>query len=68
MITLEAITGFIGTACLGSFAWVFQLGNRVTKVETKVEDLPTLINSQFEALDQRLERIERAMNGSLHRY
>lgn len=51
---------------LGIFGWAVQLGSRVTRLETQQPDLKELINTQFEDVSRRLDRIERAMNGSLH--
>lgn len=62
---LEAITATLGLAVLGVFGWAFQISNRVTKVETQIEDLPKLINTQFAEVNRRLSRIERGMNGHL---
>lgn len=61
---VETFLGIFGAAFLGIFGWVFQLGNRVTKIETRQDGLPALIAVQFEAVNQRLDRIERAMNGT----
>lgn len=63
---LNTFITLLGTAMIGGFAWIFQLGNRVTAMEIKQEDLPTLINMRFEEVARRLDRIERAMNGSLN--
>lgn len=61
-----AIFGGLTVSCL---AWIFQrafvLGTRVTILETKQADLPTLINAKFDEVNRRLGRIEAAMNGSL---
>lgn len=63
---LPLITAILGSSAFaGVFGWIFQLGNRVTTVEVKQEDLPTLINTKFDSVNQRLDRIERAMNGHL---
>lgn len=63
---ITALLSILGSgAFLGAFGFIVQLGNRLTKVETKQEDLPDLINSQFSDLSRRLDRIERAMNGAL---
>lgn len=63
--------GIAGTAVVGIFGWVFQRGfilsNRVTVVETHQKDLPNLIEVQFASVNQRLDRIERSMNGFLHK-
>lgn len=63
----EAFLTILGTATIGAFAWLFQLGNRVTKTEVRLESLPELLKSHFDSIDSRLERIERSMNGHFHR-
>jgi hypothetical protein len=65
---LEALVGILGTAVLGVFGWSFSISNRITKMETKQEDLPKYLDAKFDGLDARLERIERAMNGSLSKH
>jgi hypothetical protein len=51
-------------AFLAVVGWAANIGNRVTKIETRQEDLPALITAKFDAVEQRLDRIERAMNGN----
>ena len=62
---LETIVGILGTAFLLVVGWTIQLGNRVSVTETKQMDLETLINTRFDAVDDRLDRIERSLNGYL---
>lgn len=63
---LSTILGILGSgAFVAAFGWVLQLGNRITILETQQPDLKELINSQFDDVSQRLDRIERAMNGAL---
>ena len=62
---LETIVGILGTAFLLVVGWTIQLGNRVSITETKQKDLETLINTRFDAVDDRLDRIERSLNGYL---
>lgn len=52
-------------AALALVGWVFQLGSRVTVLETQQPDLKELINAQFADVARRLTRIEGAMNGQL---
>lgn len=40
---------------------------RIALTEQAFEDLKVLINSRFDASDQRTSRIERSLNGHLHR-
>jgi hypothetical protein len=63
---LETIIAILASApVIGVVAWAIQLGNRVTKVETQFEDISDLLDAKFEPIYQRLDRIERAMNGNL---
>ena len=62
---LEAFVSVLGMAFLGIFGWVIQLGNRVSVVETENKGLRELINTRFDGVDGRLDRIERSMNGHL---
>lgn len=55
------------TSFAGVFGWILHLGDRVTKVEVRQEDLPTLINSKFDEVNRRLGRIEQGMNGYLRK-
>lgn len=55
---LETLVGLLGTALLGVLGWAFQLQNRVTIIETQQDNLVTLINTRFDAVENRLERIE----------
>lgn len=60
------LSAFIGSGALVSIiGYAFNLGNRITKVETQHEGLHELINAQFAAVNLRLQRIERALNGAL---
>ena len=60
---IETLMGILGTAFLLIAGWTMRLGNRVSVVETKQTDLETLINARFDAVDDRLDRIERSLNG-----
>lgn len=66
---LAAILSVLGTAGFAALGWAMQrsvsIGNRVSIIETKQEDLPVLINMRFAEVSRRLDRIERAMNGHL---
>lgn len=64
---LEAIVGVLGVGLLGVIGWAIQLGNRVSVVESQRNDLLVLINSKFEEVYRRLDRIERhVLNGRHH--
>ena len=62
---LEAVVTFLGTAFLGALGWIFHLGTRVAIIETQYEGLQELINTRFDEVNRRLERIEHSMNGHL---
>ena len=65
----DALTGMLGAAMLAVAGWVFQLGTRVPVLEPREpierESLDKLLDQRFGSIDQRLERIERVMNGLL---
>jgi hypothetical protein len=63
---IEIISTIAGSgAFIAVVGWAYTLGNRVTKVETQHEGIEELINARFDAVEHRLERIERSMNGHL---
>ena len=62
---LEAVVSTLGVGMLAVFGWAIQLGNRVTTLETRDADLEKLLDAKFQPIYQRLDRIERAMNGAL---
>ena len=64
---LEYLTGLLGTALLGVIGWAFQLNSRVSVLEQQHVDLKELITEKFDAVTDRLERIEDALNGALKR-
>jgi hypothetical protein len=75
---MEALLTTIGAGVLLVLGWAAQLHSRVSVLEKgdadaeqnlkdKFEDLKELINVQFNAQGQRLDRIERSMNGHLLR-
>lgn len=61
----EALSAILGTAFFAVFGWAYSLSNRVLVIETSYNGLEGLINSKFEEVNRRLERIESAMNGSI---
>ena len=72
------VLSLLGAAFLGVIGWAFRLQTQVTIHAQKHDDLTTLldakfdavttlVDAKFEASDRRLERIERALNGALHR-
>lgn len=66
---LTFLLAILGVAITGAVGWNFssvvQLFSRTDKLETRHDDLILLINTRFDNVGVRLERIERVMNGSL---
>ena len=62
---LETMMSVMGTAVLGVFGWALHLNTRVSVLESQRESLKELIEARFDAVENRLDRIERAMNGHL---
>lgn len=54
----------VAQAILG-MTWGLRLEGKVNVIDQKYLDLKELINSRFDETDRRLERIEKAFNGSL---
>lgn len=61
MALLETAVGVLSTVVLGVVGWAITLGNRVSVLESKREDLMLLINEKFDALNKRLDRLEVSM-------
>jgi hypothetical protein len=59
---LGTILGFLGTL-VGTVVWAIRLEGRVNAAEVRATDLKELIESKFDDLDTRLDRMERSMNG-----
>jgi hypothetical protein len=62
---LETLVGTLSTALIGIFVWGVTLHSRVAVVETNIEGLAKLINSQFREVNRRLDRIENKLNRNL---
>ncbi len=60
---LEAIIGVMGTAFLAVLGWAIQLSGEVKVIKAEHDGLKELIESKFDGVNQRLDRIEKAMNG-----
>lgn len=65
---MEALFIVLGSgAFVGIISWALQLGTRISVVESRWEDLEEFLNrlldSKFDDVSRRLERIERSMNG-----
>ena len=65
----ETLLGIISTAVIGSIGWLFvshtEVKSSVSVLKQRDEDYTTIMNAQFNSVNQRLDRIERAMNGAL---
>jgi hypothetical protein len=66
----ETILLFLGSgAFVGIIGWAVQLNSRVSVIESQWKDLETfldrIMDSKFEDIARRLDRIERSMNGHL---
>lgn len=75
---LSAVVGILGTAVLAIIGWAVNMTSRVNVLEKGKVDLILLINTKLDSIDekmdikfdatgQRLDRIERSMNGHLQR-
>jgi len=62
---MGAIVAFLGAIVLGIVPWSFNIKSRVDLQGQQILDLKELINVQFDSISQRLERIEKALNGAL---
>lgn len=60
---LTTIVGVIGAGLLGVIGWAFNINSSVEVLKTKHDGLITLIDTRFEEINRRLDRIERALNG-----
>jgi hypothetical protein len=63
---LSTLTAILGSgAFIGLVGFFYSLGNRVTVLETQRDDLPAFLEARFGSINQRLDRIERALNGAM---
>ena len=62
----------MGSVIVGIVGWVFHTNSKVNVIDQKHEDfkesLKELIDSKFEAVGDRLERIEKVLNGTMRHY
>lgn len=63
--TLVTISIFLAGQVIVGIVWGVRLEGKVNLQEQRTTDLKELINTRFDSTDERLKRIERAMNGSL---
>lgn len=62
---LPNVLNLLGGAALGALGWAYILHGRVSKIEGRYEAILDLLQTRFDAADQRLDRIERSLNGAL---
>lgn len=55
---MEWLAGGATAISMALAGWLVQLSNKVSQHETAVSHLRDLINSRFDQLEQRLERVE----------
>ena len=71
-IIVGGVVTALATAMMGLVAWIITLGTRVSVVENTVQSdkdhIEELLEVRFDAVDDRLSRIEGALNGYLHQY
>jgi hypothetical protein len=66
---METLVVFFVTSVFGITAWGLRLEGRVNGLDQRTIDLEKLMNVRCDAIEQRLERIERkldASNGKIH--
>ena len=57
---------YVTTSAFGVIVWALRLEGRINTADQKYLDLKELINTKFDSVSDRLERIERSLNGYLH--
>lgn len=62
---LISISIFLAGQVIVGIVWGVRLEGKVNLQEQRTTDLKELINTRFDGTDERLKRIERAMNGKL---
>ena len=66
MPTIDAtIVIFFATSIFCIIAWALRLEGRVNTADQRHLDLKELINTRFDSVDDRLDRVERSINGHL---
>ena len=65
MPELVSLLAVLGSAAVAATVWFVRLEGRVNVLDQRFLDLKELIEQRFDAIDARLERIERhVLNGS----
>jgi hypothetical protein len=65
--TLVGLGCFMVVQVVGGVVWGVNQKARIDVLEKAGEDTEKLVNVQLASIDQRLSRIEKALNGSLNR-
>ena len=64
---MEGIVLFVVATTIGGIVWGIRLEGQVKLQDQKIMDFKDLINTRFDDTANRLERIERALNGNLRK-
>lgn len=62
---ISAALAVLGGGLLSVVGWAFTLNSRVAVLEANKASLEKLVETQLEAINQRLARIERKLDGDL---
>ena len=66
---LDWIAGILSTALLTVFGWAFHINTKVNVLDQQQKDfkgfIADLLDAKFEAVKNRLDRIDRSLNGKL---
>ena len=66
---LDWIAGILSTALLAVFGWAFHINTKVNVLDQQHKDfkgyLAELLDAKFDLVHQRLDRIDRSLNGKL---
>ncbi len=63
-MVVEILVGVLTTVLVPTVAWAANTHSRVNVIDQKTQDNEKLIQVQLVSIDNRLDRIERALNGS----
>lgn len=64
MLNAALFSGLV-TISIAVLGWAFHTTSSISVLNQKDADITTLINSKFDEVNRRLERMEKAMNGML---
>jgi hypothetical protein len=63
----QFLATFLASVGVGILGWAVMIEPRIRVMQTEHKDLKELIEWRLNSIDNRLERIERNLNGSLRR-